>query len=253
MINVFNPKIERVIKLAVIYSDRIEELKQIFNKTTNIYIDYSNVIHWANKLKWHIDIKRLKQLLSSFKKVKTIRFYNGTLIGDARSEEFNKEAEKLGYAVKSKPVKIMKLSIDTSSIPANSPAILKNFIKRPLLKELTIETIEYLNGKLKELNDRGIKFIEVRKCNFDVEIGRDMLLDYENNNIENFILWSGDSDFADPVNQLLKDGKKVVIFATARRISFELGETASLKFDIQKIRDFICRASELPQEVKSKL
>ena len=110
-----------------------------------------------------------------------------------------------------------------------------------------------MNGKLKELNDRGIKFIEVRKCNFDVEIGRDMLPDYENNNIENFILWSGDSDFADPVNQLLKDGKKVVIFATARRISFELGETASLKFDIQKIRDFICRASELPQEVKSKL
>jgi len=40
-----------------------------------------------------------------------------------------------------------------------------------------------------------------------------MLIDYGKNGIENFILWSGDSDFADPVRQLLSDGKKVVLFA----------------------------------------
>ena len=253
MTNTFEPKTERIKKLAEIYPERVEELKQIFDKTTNIYIDYANVIHWANKLKWHVEIKRLYQLLSSFNTIGAIRFYNGTLIGNFQSEKFNKDAEKQGYDVKTKPVKIMKISIDVSSIPTNSPAILKNFIKRPLLKKLTLETIEYLNGKLKELNDQGAKHIEIRKCNFDVEIGRDMLLDYEKNNIDNYILWSGDSDFADPVNQLLKDGKRVVIFATARRISAELGETASLKFDIQKIRNFICFANELPQDVKNKL
>jgi len=253
MTMIFIPKTDRLTKLAKLYPERIKELENIFVVTTNIYIDYANVIHWARKLKWHVNLKRLKQLLNSFSSIKSVRFYNGTLIGDQKSEEFNKEAGKLGYDVKTKPVKIMKLSIDVSSIPANSPFILKNFIKRPLLQKLNIETIEYLNGKLKELNDQGVKYIEVRKCNFDVEIGRDMLLDYEKNDIDNYVLWSGDSDFADPVNQLLKDGKKVVIFATARRISVELGETKSLKFDIQKIRNFICSANELPQDVKSKL
>ena len=249
----FEPKTDRLIKLAKLYPKRIKELEEIFVNTTNIYIDYANVLHWSKKLKWHIDLKRLKQLIDSFSTIKTTRFYTGSLVGDVKSEKFNKEVVRLEYELKTKPVKIMKLSIDVSSIPSNSPYTLKNFIKRPLLNKLTIETIEYLNGKLKELNDQGIKHIEVRKCNFDVEIGRDMLLDYEKNKIDTYVLWSGDSDFADAVNQLLEDGKKVVIFATARRISIELAETNSLKFDIQKIRNFICYANELPQDVKSKL
>jgi len=78
---------------------------------------------------------------------------------------------------------------------------------------------------------------------FDVEIGRDILTDYDKNGIENFVLWSGDSDFADPIKQLLINGKKVVIFATARRVSSELSALTKdglFIFDIQKIRNFIC-------------
>jgi len=103
------------------------------------------------------------------------------------------------------------------------------------------------------LNNRGIKTIEHWKCNFDVEIGKDILIDHEHNKIENFILWSGDSDFADPINQLLKDGKSVSIFATARRISPELNATGVLIFEIWKIKDFICWNKELSKEVKKKL
>lgn len=80
-----------------------------------------------------------------------------------------------------------------------------------------------------------------------------ILVDFANNGIENFILWSGDSDFADPVSQLLKDKKKVVIFATVRRISMELSQTKALVFDIQKIRNFICRNNEIQEEIKKKL
>lgn len=87
----------------------------------------------------------------------------------------------------------------------------------------------------------------------NVEIGRDMFLDFERNNIDNFILWSGDSDFAGPVSQLIKDKKKVVIFATARRVSVELSETKAPIFDIQKIRNFICRSNQIQEEVKKKL
>lgn len=62
------------------------------------------------------------------------------------------------------------------------------------------ETIEYLNSYLRKLNESGTLFVEHKKCNFDVEIG------------------------------------KVVIFATARRVSSELSATKAPIFDIQKIK-----------------
>lgn len=244
----FQAKTERIKKLAQKYSNRILELESIFDKPTNIYIDFANVIRWQDKFKWHIDLKRLKQLLDSLGNIKEIKFYNGTLEGDDKSMAIIEEAEKCGYVLKTKPVKIMKLSIDASSIPSNSTEILKDFIRAPLLKKLRVETIEFLNNQLKELNQQGILFLQDLKCNFDVEIGRDMLIDYEKNKIENFVLWSGDSDFADPISQLLKDGKKVVLFSTVRRVASELNELKEqglFIFDIQKIRNFICWKKEM--------
>ena len=244
----FKSKTERIKELAEKHSKRIEELEGIFDKKTNIYIDFANVIRWQDKFKWHIDLKRLKQFLDSFSNIEKIKFYNGKLEGDEKSLAILEEAEKYGYIVKTKPVKIMQLSIDVSSISPNSPEILKGFIRAPLLKKLKVEAIEFLNNQLKELNQQGILFVQDLKCNFDVEISRDMLIDYEKNKIENFILWSGDSDFADPVNQLLEDGKKVVLFATARRVASELNELQEkglFIFDIQKIRNFICWKREI--------
>lgn len=244
----FKAKTNRIKILAEKYPERIRELEKIFDNKTNVYIDFANVIRWQDRLRWHIDLTRLKQFLDSFEKIEKIKFYNGKLAGDEKSLAILKEAEKCGYIVKTKPVKIMKLSIDVSSIPLNSPEILKNFIRAPLLKKLKVEAIEFLNNQLKELNQQGILFVQDLKCNFDVEIGRDMLLDYEKNNVENFILWSGDSDFSDPINQLLEDGKKVVLFATARRVASELNELQDkglLIFDIQKIKNFICWKREI--------
>jgi len=244
----FNPKTQKLKELSIKYPNRIQELEIIFNNKTNVYIDYANIKPWANKLGWHIDLKRLKQFLDSFSTINKVKFYNGTLVGDSESEQFMLDVGKFGFDIHTKPVKIMRLSIDVSSIPSNSPDILKNFIRKPLLQKLKIEVIELLNNQLKQLNEQDILFIEDLKCNFDVEIGRDMLIDYDKNNIDNFILWSGDSDFADPVKQLLSDGKKVMIFATARRISSELSELISsglFIFDIQKIRNFICWKREI--------
>ena len=217
-------------------------------KTTNIYIDFANVLPWQEKLGWHIDIKRLKLFLDSFNTVQDVKFYNGTLESDINSQNIIKMARESNYIVITKPVKIMKLSIDASSISKSSPEILKSFVRAPLLKKFDINTIEYLNERLKDLNRQGILYLEDRKCNFDVEIGRDMLRDYDKKCVDNFILWSGDSDFADPVKQLLDDEKKVVLFATARKVSRELNELRSsglLIFDIQKIRNFICYAREI--------
>lgn len=251
--DVFQPKTERLIKLAEIYPERITELSEIFSKPTNIYLDYANIFNWSEKLKWHVDPKRLKQFLDSFPTIKTVRLYSGTLSGNENSEHFIKEVQDLNYIVTTKPVKRMRLSINVSGVPPNSPVILESFIKKTLLKKFTLETIEYLNGKLQELNNQGIIYIEHWKCNFDVEIGRDMLLDYEKNEINSFVLWSGDSDFADPISQLMKDKRSVYLFATARRVSPELSETGVLVFDIQKIRNFICRPKEIQDELRGKV
>lgn len=244
----FKPKTERIQKLAEKYPQRTKELETIFDRKTNVYIDFANVKPWSTKLGWHVEPKRLKQFLDSFDAINSIKFYQGTLEGDAESEEFIRDLRSFGYDLKTKPVKIMRLSIDVSSIRPDSPNILKNYIRAPLLRSLKLGTIEYLNNELRELNKRGIVYLEDRKCNFDVEIGRDMLIDYAENAIESFVLWSGDSDFADPLKQLLDDGKKVFVFATARKVAAELNDLVKkglFIYDIQKVQDFICWKREI--------
>ena len=220
----------------------------MFNASTRVYIDYANVRPWSNKLKWHIDLKRLKQFLDSFNIIEAVNFYGGYLEGDERSEKEIKEVENQKYIVRTKPVKILQFSIDASSVSLDSTILIGRFIRRALLRKYEIATIEYLNKCFADMNKKSEFYIEDRKCNFDVEIGVDMLLDYERNNTEIFVLWSGDSDFADPLEKLLKAGKKVILFATARRISKELSglrEDGLVVFDIQKIREFICWNREM--------
>lgn len=250
----FFPKTDRIKLLSEKFSERIIELEKLFFESTNIYIDYANVRPWATKLGWHVDLKRLKQFLDSFSNIQSVKIYRGTLLGDEESEDTIEELQNRGYIVKTKPVKIMKQSIDVSSIAMTSPDLLNKFIRKCLLKKYDLETIEYLNTEFKKMNQNGIFYIEDLKCNFDVEIGRDMLMDYERNRVDTFVLWSGDSDFADPVEQLINDGKRVVLFATARKVSTELSDLRAkglVIFDIQKIRNFICWKKEIQPDVLS--
>ncbi|MFA5838428.1 MAG: NYN domain-containing protein [Candidatus Paceibacterota bacterium] len=249
----FKPSTKRIEKLSKIFPDVVEELENIFDSDTNVYIDWQNVIHWQDRLKFHIHLGRLKQFFDSFTNIKIVKLYTGTLVGNEKSEKSIREFEKLGYKIKTKPVKLMKMSINTSSIPKNSPVLLDNFIKKCLLSKLNLNTIEFLNERLSDFNKQGITFIEDKKCNFDVEIGRDMLRDFDNDNLGNFILWSGDSDFVDPINQLVIDNKKVFLFATAREVSCELNEIKVPIFDIKKIKEFICWPKELSQSIKDKV
>ncbi len=244
----FTPKTDRIREIVRDKQEVIKQLETIFATTTHIYIDYANVRPWSERLGWHIDLKRLKQFLDSFDTIKSVNFYNGYLKDNERSEKEKKDAEDCKYILRTKPVKIMKFSIDVSSILADSTVLLDQFIRRALLKKYEISTVEYLNERFKDMNKKGEYFIEDMKCNFDVEIGVDMLLDCERKSAETFILWSGDSDFADPVEKLMSAGKKVILFATARKVSRELSALTSnglMIFDIQKIRDFVCWKKEL--------
>lgn len=247
----FKASTHKLQELAAKRPEVIRQLESLLIGRVRMYIDYANVRSWASRLGWHIDLERLQQFLRSFDNIdiKAVSFYNGTLQGDRQSEEFIRKADRLGYCVRTKPVKIMRISIDASSISPESPDLLKQFIRASLLRELDIKTIEYLNLKLQELNKKGTLYLEERKCNFDVEIGRDMTLDHERKAADCFVLWSGDSDFHDPIKELLTQERKVILFATARRVASELNDLKESNglfiFDIAKLRDFICYNREL--------
>jgi len=243
----FTAKTQRIKDIAEDKQEVIKRLESIFNRNTRVYIDYANVRPWSEKLGWHIDLKRLKQFLDSFNTIEAINFYNGYLAGNERSEKEKAEAEDCKYILRTKPVKILKFPINASSVPADSTVLVKQFIRRALLRKYEVGTIEYLNQRFADMNKKGEYYIEDMKCNFDVEIGVDMLLDCERNSTEIFILWSGDSDFADPINKLISMGKKVCLFATAGRISSELNELKEngLKIvDIFELKEFICWSRE---------
>lgn len=249
----FIPKTPRIKKLAELFPESIKELSFIFEKPTRIYIDWQNVLHWQDKLGWHFSLKRLKQLFDSFDTIQSVTVYTGTLEGDQCSEDQIKEIENCGYSLSTKPVKLMKISIDVSSISEDSPAILKSFLKKNFLSKMDIDTVKILNKKLSLLNKQGILYIEERKCNFDVEMGVDMLLDCERNNTESFVLWTGDSDFASPITQIQNAGKKPFLFASSGRVAPELDETKVPIFEIKKIKEFVCFPKEIPQSVKGKI
>ena len=244
----FKPKTEKIKILQEKFPKRITKLEELFSGATNVYIDYANVRPWATKLGWHIELKRLKQFLNSFDNIKSVKIYQGTMPEDKNSKKEIEQLRKYDYEVKTKPVKIMKQSINAFRIKPESPALLNQFIRKCLLKRYSLETIEYLNNKFLDMNRNNIFFIKDLKCNFDVEIGVDILLDHKQGNVDTFVLWSGDSDFASPLGQLLADNKKALLFATARKISAELNELGKrglFIYDIQKIRNFICWNKEL--------
>ncbi len=125
----FTSKTKRIEGLAKMFPNTIIELEDIFNNPTSIYIDWSNVIHWQDKLGWSFHLKRAKQLFDSFDTIRSVKIYTGTLEGNQKSEDGILELKRFGYDVITKPVKLMKRSIDASSIPENSPALLQEFIK----------------------------------------------------------------------------------------------------------------------------
>lgn len=254
--SMFTPKTDKLKIIAAKNEAMLTGMDTLLSGRVMMYIDYANVRPWSNQLKWHIDIKRLKQFLDSFDQVQNVNFYNGYLEDDERSKAEIEELEKCKYIVRTKPVKVMKFTIDATSIAPDSTALLDQFVRRALLRKLDVQTVEYMNNRLKALNKQGEFVIEDRKCNFDVELAVDVFLDLERDNADTYVLWSGDSDFADPIEKLLHAGKKVVLFGTSRRISRELNalrEEGLIVFDIKKIRDFVCWRRELTPEVQALL
>lgn len=220
--------------------DRLKELRDLFDGNTHVYIDYANTRRACQRLGWQIDLQKLKNLLDSTGKTRSLKFYFGTIAGDKKSQGFIARARKIGFSVQTKPVKIIKLSIDVSSVSVQSPSILKSFINETLIRALKVQAIEYLNQQLLDLNKQGTRSLEMMKCNFDVEIASDMRIDHQLNRAQTYCLWSGDSDFADPILQLLQNGRRVIVVAP--HVATELNDLRPdglIIYDLRKLRALI--------------
>jgi uncharacterized LabA/DUF88 family protein len=224
------------------HPERVSLLESLLTDLTIAYIDFGNVREWRKRLGWEIDLKKLKDFLDSFG-VKEVRFYFGTVPKDESANRFMTFVHKCGYKIRTKAVKKMHLSIDVSNLPdPQSTDILSSFVDRTLLQKLNEKAVEYLNQELRELNKAGILSLECWKCNFDVEIGTDMRIALQTKEADNFCLFSGDSDFADPLTVILNARAKASVFGTARHIASELNALKSRGLqivDVAALRDFL--------------
>ena len=86
--------------------------------------------------------------------------------------------------------------------------------------------------------DENGKFIgKFPKCNFDVEMTMDLLLQVEE--YDTIVLFSGDSDFAKLLKYLKSLGKKVIIICTQSRISTELEGVADKFILAESLASFL--------------
>lgn len=110
------------------------------------------------------------------------------------------------------------------------------------------ELIEGLDSDLRKLNIDITKLqaslkepVQRRKCDFDVEISRDVY-----NNLENFetiIIFSGDGDYAALAEDLIEKGKKtIVVFARGHKgKEYEDFKTGLFLCSVKRLRQFIAK------------
>ncbi len=232
-------KIEDIYKKKKNQPDFLD--KKVFKGPTNIYIDWANVLYWQDKLRWHIDVKRLYDFLKSFEQIQKITIYQGFFEDNTESKDNIKNFESFGYEVRTKPVKEITIDIDAKNISTDSTLILKRVLSRALISKLPVQAVEQINEIISEINKKGDYTLIQHKCNFDVEMASDIRVDSINEKkIKTFVIVSGDSDFTDTVNSLISSGKKVVVLGTGGRVSRELSNSKAYIYDIKQIKNFIC-------------
>ena len=166
---------------------------------TLVIIDWANVYGWFNNLKWEINPKKLYRFLEEYSKVTDIRFYFGVEKGNKQSESFQDEIKKIGFSLVSKELKWVPVSFDRSHFRA------------------FLQKINNITDGLEKTNSEIAKQIKValgstiyrRKCDFDCEITIDVMKNLDK--IGGLILFSGDGDYAVLANELVKQGKQVIV------------------------------------------
>ena len=114
----------------------------------------------------------------------------------------------------------------------------KNVITKDLQKIKHYPASDEELAEYEKRDGEGKRYVEIRKCNFDVEIAVDAIKMM--NYYDTFCLFSGDADFAYLNSFLRKKGKKIILFK-AGYITTKLRNTAFLVVNAQQIKKDIAR------------
>ncbi|MCK5510215.1 NYN domain-containing protein [Candidatus Parcubacteria bacterium] len=77
---------------------------------TYVFIDASNIFYSQQTLKWKVDYKKFKKYLEKETNLEKIYFYSGKVGDNLKQNNFLNKLKNLGYIVKVKEVKVIKVS-----------------------------------------------------------------------------------------------------------------------------------------------
>lgn len=98
-----------------------------------VFIDAANILYSQQTLRWRMDYKKLKAYFESECDLRGIYFYTGRVGSNQKQNAFIEKLKELGYRVKAKEVKRIRISKNTYSWKGN------------LDVELTIDVLANLN------------------------------------------------------------------------------------------------------------
>ena len=201
--------------------------KEKFGKVFS-FIDFGNVNYWyendirdnADNLlgenkKIIVDIEKLSSFVNLFSGRKM--FYYGIDLRKRSTWHINKLAKDNNFNVITKPIQWVK-----------------NYLNIELPED------EIKNNKRIKRDESGF-YLEMPKCNFDVELTIDALRLMDDFNT--ITLFSGDSDFAALLRYLKAHDKKIILFYSGR-ISHRIKDKADLSINAQGIKGLISSIKE---------
>lgn len=189
------------------------------------FVDFGNVNYWYHKDRVGPDAAPLSEgqrLIVDLEKLGTFlhtlaeqcRFYYGWDPRLPRSQHLVVKAGNNGFIKNTKPIQ---------------------YIKQYITDDERNETLRILRDSF------GKEYIEIPKCNFDVEITIDALRLVES--YQTFCLLSGDSDFARLAQFLKQRGKKIIVIASGQ-VYHTLKESADLYINAQQVKSSIVTIKE---------
>ena len=167
-----------------------------------VYIDGANIFYTQRKLKFSIDWVKMRNYLSEERDILEMPYYVGIKENDEKMNSYLRYLDAIGVSTVTKPLKIIKIDKD------------------------------HILEKVKN-------FKEIYKCNFDVEMTTDILLD--RSMVDEIILFSGDSDFDYLIKKLHDVGKSVTVFSSRKMISWELKMSARKYMFNEDLKDRIIK------------
>lgn len=167
-----------------------------------VYIDGANMFYAQKKLGWNFDWSKIKDYIEAEKEVAEWKYYAALKKDDDKMQSYLKYLDTIGFDALTKPLKKIKISND---------------------------------DVLFQIYQSNYIF----KANFDVEITTDILLD--KSNLDEIIIFTGDSDFEYLIKKLKDIGRKIIIFSSRKTISWELKLAASDINYLEDIKDKIKR------------